>query len=139
MQADMTTIPESLLLYAALVLTVAGGMLLLSHVLGERHRERSTGRPYESGIEPTGNARGRIPAEFYRVGLLFVIFELESVFVYAWAVAARDAGWSGYAGILIFLGILLVALFYLWRIGALDWEVSKAPRKTTADQPEKPT
>ena len=122
MLPDTLSIPQSFSLYAALVLAVAAGMLMLSHLLGERHNERSTGRPYESGNEATGPARGRIPAGFYRVGLLFVIFELEAVFVFAWSLVAREAGWSGYFGILIFLAILLIALLYLARIGAMAWD-----------------
>ncbi len=123
-----TTIIVPFALYCGLVLATAGGMLLLSHVLGEKHCDRTTGRPYESGIEPTGSARGRIPADFYIVGILFVIFDIEAVFVFAWAIAIREAGWVGYLEMLLFLGMLFVALLYLWRVGVLDWNKSRHRR-----------
>lgn len=101
-------------------------MVGLSYMLGQRHRERAvertaTGEPYESGIRGTGSARGRLSADFYLVALLFVIFDLEVAFLFGWAVAARDVGWSGYGGLLVFVAILAVGLVYEWRRGALDW------------------
>lgn len=96
-------------------------MMGLSYILGQRHSERATNEPYEGGITPTGSARVRLSAHFYLIALFFVIFELEAVFLFAWAVAARELGWMGYIEALVFIGILLAALVYLWRIGALDW------------------
>ena len=78
-----------LAVYFAAVLLVAGGMIGVSWLLGERHKERQTGLPYESGLPSTGSARLRYPAEFYLVAMFFVIFDLESVFLFAWAVATR--------------------------------------------------
>jgi NADH-quinone oxidoreductase subunit A len=96
-------------------------MLGLSYVLGERHHEDETGEPYESGILSTGSARIRLSAQFYLVAMFFVIFDLEAVFIVAWALDVRGLGWAGYLEIAFFIGILLVALIYLWRIGGLDW------------------
>ena len=110
-----------LALYVALVLALIGGLLVLSYFLGQRHEEQATGEPFESGIVPAGTGQLRFPVRFYLVGVLFVIFDLEAVFVFAWAVAAREVGWTGYAEMLVFIGILAAALVYLWRIGALDW------------------
>lgn len=106
--------------YFAGVLLVVGGMLLVSYFVGEKHREKATGEPYESGILATGSARVRFPANFYLVAMFFLIFDLEAVFLFAWAVAARSLGWVGYFEVLIFVGILVVALIYLWRVGALE-------------------
>lgn len=120
--------PESLWplgLYAAAVMVVVTTMILLSHVLGQRHRERATSDPYESGMPVTGSARVRLSAKFYLVAMFFLIFDLESVFIFAWAVSAREVGWAGYIEIVVFITILLAALAYLWRLGALDWQ---APR-----------
>ena len=120
--------PESLWplgLYAAAVMVVVTTMILLSHVLGQRHRERATSDPYESGMPVTGSARVRLSAKFYLVAMFFLIFDLESVFIFAWAVSAREVGWAGYIEIVVFITILLAALVYLWRLGALDWQ---APR-----------
>jgi NADH-quinone oxidoreductase subunit A len=110
-----------LLVYAALAIALAASMILISYVLGERHQERATGEPYESGILSTGTARLRVSAKFYLLAMFFVVFDLEAAFLFAWAIAFRELGWAGYVEILIFITILLAALAYLWRLGALDW------------------
>ncbi len=112
-----------LLVYFAAVLVVVGGMLGISYLLGARHRQH--GEPYESGIVSTGTARVRFSAHFYLVAMFFVIFDLEAVFLFAWAVAVKELGWLGYAEVLVFVGVLLAAWAYLWRIGALDWGTSQ--------------
>lgn len=120
-----------LLVYFGLVVVIVGAMLGISYVLGERHRERQTDTPYEGGIVGTGSARLRLDVRFYLIAMFFVIFDLESVFVFAWAVAARQLGWAGFAEVSLFIGLLLAALVYLWRLGALDF----TPRhlRSTAD------
>ncbi|MDP9141705.1 MAG: NADH-quinone oxidoreductase subunit A [Pseudomonadota bacterium] len=111
-----------LALYAALVAGLCVIMLGLSSVLGQRTRlSKSGAEAYESGIISTGGARYRMSAKFYLVAVFFVIFDLEAVYVLAWGVAAREAGWAGYIEVMVFLTLLLVALVYLWRTGALDW------------------
>ena len=109
-------------LYFLIALVVAGSMIGLSFVLGERHSDRATGQPYESGIVSTGSARVRLSVKFYIVAMLFVIFDLEAVFIFAYAVAYEEVGWAGYAGLLVFVAVLVVALIYEYRMGALDWE-----------------
>jgi NADH-quinone oxidoreductase subunit A len=96
-------------------------MLAVSHLLGQRHHERATGSPYEAGILSEGSARVRLSARFYLVAVFFVVFDLEAVFIVAWAVAGRELGWTGYWEMFIFIMILIAALAYLWRLGALDW------------------
>jgi len=110
-----------LVLYAGAVLLLVSVTLLLSYVLGQRHRERYTDRPYESGVEPTGSARLRFDVKFYMVAMFFVIFDIEAVFVFSWAIVLRRLGWQGYAAIAVFIGLLSIILAYLWRIGGLDW------------------
>jgi NADH-quinone oxidoreductase subunit A len=107
--------------YALAVLVVVVGQIGLSYFLGERHQARAMGEPYESGIVATGTARVRFSAHFYLVAMFFVIFDLEAVFLFAWAVAAPELGWVGFAEVLVFVGVLIAAWAYLWRIGALDW------------------
>lgn len=107
--------------YFVAILTVVGIMLGLSYVLGERRREQKTGEPYESGILSTGSGRVRLTARFYLIAMFFVIFDLEAVFLIAWALAARELGWTGYLEVVVFSIILLAALFYLYRVGALEW------------------
>ena len=108
-------------IYFVVVLLLVIAMLALSYVLGQRHSEHATGSPYESGIVSEGSAHVRLSAKFYLIAMFFVVFDLETVFVFAWAVAGRDLGWPGYWELLIFTGVLIAALLYLWRLGALDW------------------
>lgn len=110
-----------LALYAALVFIIVGAMLGLSYVLGERHKERATDEPYESGIVSTGSARVKLSVKYYLIAVFFVIFDLEAAFIFAWAVAFRQLGWAGYIEIVVFIGVLLASLVYLWRSGALNW------------------
>jgi NADH-quinone oxidoreductase subunit A len=119
--------PLLVFLIAAIALVTA--MIGLSAVLGQRHKERTTGDPYESGIIPTGSARIRFDIKFYLMAVFFVIFDLEAVFIFAWACSARRLGWAAYVEILVFVGFLFLALFYLWRVGALDWGTAKHRRE----------
>lgn len=127
--ATVSTPLWPLVVYFFAVLVVVGGMLGISALLGERHQERETGEQFESGIKPTGDARIRFSARYYQVAMFFVIFDLESVFVIAWAVGLLEVGWAGYIEIVVFILILLVGLFYLWRVGALDWGTKAQRRK----------
>jgi NADH-quinone oxidoreductase subunit A len=107
--------------YVVLVGMLVMAMLSMSFVLGERHHDRATGSPYESGILSEGSARVRFSAKFYLIAMFFVVFDLEAVFLFAWAVAVRETGWAGYAEVLLFITVLLATLAYLWCVGALDW------------------
>ncbi len=110
-------------IYFVIVLLLVTAMLVVSYLLGQRHHEHATGSPYESGIVSAGSAHVRLSAKFYLVAMFFVVFDLEAAFIFAWAVAGRELGWCGYSEIVIFIGVLVVALIYLWRLGALDWNV----------------
>ena len=107
--------------YFGLAVFTVVSMIGVSFVLGQHHRERRTGEPYESGNVPTGSARLRFPVKYYLIAMFFVIFDLEAAFLFAWAVSVRESGWTGFFEALVFIGVLLVALFYLWRQGALEW------------------
>lgn len=104
---------------AAVLLVVF--MLVLSHFLGERHREPETDEVFEAGIKATGSARLRFPIHYYLVAMFFVIFDLEAVFIISWAIAIKSLGWGGYVAILVFIAILMVVLVYEWRTGALNF------------------
>ena len=108
------------LFYFALVMVVVLTMLVLSHFLGERIDRPGKNLPFESGIVSVGSAHFRISIQFYLPAILFIIFDLEVVFLFAWAVAVKEAGWPGFVEISVFIFILIAALFYLWRIRALD-------------------
>jgi NADH-quinone oxidoreductase subunit A len=110
----------SLPVYLGAVALVVVAMLALSAVLGER-QPRARAVVYEAGMLPSGSARVRLSARFYLVAVFFVIFDLEAVFLFAWALAARELGWTGYWAMFVFVVILGATLAYLWRSGALDW------------------
>jgi NADH-quinone oxidoreductase subunit A len=110
--------------YFIAVIFVVAGMLALSYILGEHHWDRATGEPYESGIVSTGSAQMRFDIKFYLVAMFFVIFDLEAAFIFAWAIALRELGWPGFGSAMVFIGILMAALFYLSRTGALEWGTS---------------
>ena len=118
-----------LVVYAGAVLALVASMLTVSWLLGQRHQGRETGEPYESGVAPTGSARLRFSANFYVIAMFFVIFDLEVAFIVAWAVAIRELGWPGYMGALLFIGVLMSALLYEWKLGALDWELRSSQRR----------
>jgi len=107
--------------FAFIVILLIGIMLGLSYVLGERHKEKATDEPFESGIPPTGDARLRFSSGFYIIAMFFVIFDLDAAFIMLWAVSFREAGLAGYIGILVFIGLLVVLLVYELSIGALDF------------------
>jgi len=110
-----------LVVYTFLVLGLVTFTLVLSYILGQQHKDRATGEAYESGILSTGSARIRFSSHFYLVAMLFVIFDLEAVFILAWAITFKELGWPGYLAILVFIAILVAVLIYEWRIGALDF------------------
>ncbi|MGH9587261.1 MAG: NADH-quinone oxidoreductase subunit A [Acidobacteriaceae bacterium] len=113
-----------LAVYFAIALLIVVAMISVSYVLGQRHVEPATQSPFESGIVSTGSAHVRLSVKFYLIAMFFVVFDLEAVFIFLWAVAGRDLGWLGYDELLIFVGVLAVTLVYLWRTGALDWYAS---------------
>src|SRR5690625_5205411 len=91
------------LVYGIAVVLLAGGMLTITYFLGERHKERETNEVFEAGISPTGSARLLFPIHFYTIAMFFVIFDLEVVFIVAWAISIKSVGWAGYLGVLTFV------------------------------------
>lgn len=104
-------------------------MLLGGYLLGGRAKARAKNVPFESGVDSVGSARLRMSAKFYLVAMFFVIFDVEALYLYAYAVAIRETGWVGFIEALIFVLILLAGLFYLVRIGALDWTPLRSRRR----------
>ncbi len=112
-------------LYTSAVFVILGITLVFSWFVGSKSRHgRAQDIPYESGIVPVGEAENmRLSVEFFLIAIFFVIFDLETIFIVAWAVAFNEVGWLGYIATAVFIFILLVALLYEWRTGALDWGV----------------
>lgn len=111
------------LLYAMAVAALLGITLIAAWLLGAKSRHtEATDMPFESGIVPVGSAQQtRLSIEFYLIAMFFVIFDLETIFIFAWGVAFFELGWAGYFGASAFIAILLIVLVYEWRTGALDW------------------
>jgi NADH-quinone oxidoreductase subunit A len=117
----------TLVAYFGFVVFLVSAVLIASYLLGPKHSEPATGDPYEGGIVSEGSARVRVSVKYYLIAMFFVVFDLEAVFLFAWAGAVRELGWAGYCEVLGFVGVLLATLIYLWKIGALDW--TRSPRR----------
>jgi NADH-quinone oxidoreductase subunit A len=121
-----------LIIYFGAVVTITGVMLGGAYLLGERHHAKAADEPFESGVVSTGDVHIRFSVHFYLLAIFFVIFDMESVFLFAWSVALEESGWSGFIEALIFISILIATLIYLGAVGALDWR-TRRQRNGTAD------
>jgi NADH-quinone oxidoreductase subunit A len=113
--------PFSLIVYTIAVFFITAALLFVSSWLGEKKPNPEKLRPYESGVIPTGNARLRFPVPFYLVAIFFLIFDVESAFIFSWAVSVKPLGWTGFLEISLFIFILILGLLYVWKKGGLDW------------------
>jgi NADH-quinone oxidoreductase subunit A len=111
----------SLGIYTIMVVVVLAVLMFLATWLGRKRHTPEKDRPYESGVIPTGPARLRVPVQFYLVAIFFIIFDLEAVFVYSWAVAFDILGWPGYFYITFFIVTLFAGLVYVWKKKGLEW------------------
>lgn len=110
------------LMFLVVAALFAAGTILMSHLIVPRRRGARKMSPYECGVEPVGNARGRFSVKFYLVAVLFIIFDVEVVFLYPWAVTFRELGMTGLLAMTLFLVILTVGLVYEFKKKALDWD-----------------
>ena len=120
------------LLEGLLAVVIAGALIILSYVLGKRVRNKVKDMPYESGIVPTGDARARFSVKFYLVAMLFILFDIEAIFLYPWAVVYRELKWFGFGEMLVFVILILSGFFYMWKKGALEWA---HPDRTVGKKP----
>jgi NADH-quinone oxidoreductase subunit A len=109
-----------------IAMTLAAALVAISYVFGKRVRNRVKDMPYESGIVPTGDARQRFSVKFYLVGMLFILFDIEAIFLYPWVVVYREPGLSKFlfGEMLVFVILIVSGFFYIWKKGALDWSGS---------------
>ena len=117
-----------LLLHLILAMALSGILLILSSLVGWRRPSQVKMQAYECGITPTGDARQPFSVKFYLVGILFILFDVEAIFLYPWAFIFKSLRWFGFVEMLLYIGILLVGYFYLWKKGALDWNRPAARR-----------
>ena len=111
-----------LFLFFALAATVAVAMFVLTSVLGPKNPTPEKMIPYECGSETTGGRFVKPSVKFYLTAILFVVFDIEAVLIYPWAIQFRSLGWLGFATMASFITLLIVALVYVWKKGALEWE-----------------
>jgi NADH-quinone oxidoreductase subunit A len=123
----------SILIMIALGAGFALISVLLSRVLGPRKPTPEKAAPYECGMPPVGDARERQSVKFYLVAMIFLLFDIEVAFLYPWAMALRDLGWSGFVQVALFIALLLAGYVYVWRKGVLDWGASDNSRFRSHD------
>jgi len=111
----------SLTIFGILVLIFIVSQLFIAYWLGEKKKNTEKLRPYESGIIPTGTARLRYPVPFYLVAIFFLLFDVEAAYIFSWAIAYKELGWSGWFQISFFIGVLILGLVYIWNKGGLEW------------------
>ena len=117
-----------LLLHLIIAVALAGALTAASVLVGWRRPNRAKQQPYECGVDPTGDARQPFSVKFYLVAMVFILFDVEAIFLYPWAYIYRDMfkvshsfGVYGFVEMLIYIAVLLVGYIYLWKKGALDW------------------
>jgi NADH-quinone oxidoreductase subunit A len=118
-----------ILVQVAIAAVLAAALIAISYIFGKRVRNRVKDMPYESGIVPTGDARQRFSVKFYLVAMLFILFDIEAIFLYPWVVVYRELKMFAFVEMLIFVVLILSGFFYIWKKGALDWAGSDVGRK----------
>ena len=121
MPTSYTDLYFPVLLQALVAMALAAGLLTASFALGKRVRNKIKDTPYESGITPTGDARHRFSVKFYLVAMLFILFDIEAIFLYPWVVVYRELKMFAFVEMLVFAILILSGFFYVWKKGALDW------------------
>jgi NADH-quinone oxidoreductase subunit A len=124
MPGSYTELYFPVLVQALIAMGLAAGLLSVSYLLGKKVRNRVKDMPYESGIVPTGDARQRFSVKFYLVGMLFILFDIEAIFLYPWVVVYRELKMLAFVEMLVFVVLILSGFFYIWKKGALDWSGS---------------
>jgi NADH-quinone oxidoreductase subunit A len=117
-----------------LAVLVAAALITISFALGKRVKDRVKNSPYECGMAPTGSARERFSVKFYLVAIVFILFDIEAVFLYPWAVVYRELKMFAFVEMLLFIVLIVCGFFYVWKKGALDWS-SEVPRLTSRRDP----
>ena len=110
-----------LLLHLLIATVLAGALTTVSVLVGWKRPTRAKLQPYECGMEPTGDAREPFSVKFYLVAMVFILFDVEAIFLYPWAYIFRSLRWYGFGEMMLYIAILLVGYLYLWKKGALDW------------------
>jgi NADH-quinone oxidoreductase subunit A len=113
------------LVQVVIALALAAGLIGVSALLGKRAKSPLKDTPYESGMAPTGSASERFSVKFYLVGMVFILFDIEAIFLYPWAVVYRQLKMFGFFEMLLFIVLVMVGFYYVWKKGALDWSADE--------------
>jgi len=111
-----------ILIFMLIAIGLVGVIILLSEFLGKKTHTVQKDMPYECGMDPIGDARSRYTVRFYIIAMFFIVFDIEAIFLYPWAVVFKPLGWFGLVEMGVFVAILVVGLAYVWGKGALEWE-----------------
>ena len=125
-----------LLIHMGIALLLAAAMLVLSQLLGRHRYSRAKFQPYESGMLPVGDARQRFSVKFYMVAMLFILFDVEAIFLYPWAILLKELKMFGFWEMLVDMVVLLAGLFYVWKKGVLDWAAPEERKRVSPAQAE---
>ena len=117
-----------LLIQAAIAFALSVAMVVMSAMMGKHRFSRAKFQPYECGMTPIGDARERFSVKFYLVAMIFILFDVEAVFLYPWAILLHELKMFGFWEMLVYIGIVLVGLWYVWKKGVLDWGPESQPR-----------
>ena len=118
-----------LLMHFIIAGLLASAIVTLSWIIGQRKPTRAKMSPYECGMAPIGDARERFSVKFYMVAMLFILFDVEAIFLYPWAVILKDLKMFGFWEMMVYIGIFLVGFFYVWKKGVLEWGVNAVSKR----------
>ena len=110
-----------LLMHFGIATALASVIVILSQLIGQHKPGRAKTSPYECGVQPIGDAQGRFSVKFYLVAMLFILFDVEAVFMYPWAIILKELKMFGFWEMLVYIGLVMVGFFYIWKKGVLDW------------------
>jgi NADH-quinone oxidoreductase subunit A len=120
-----------LLIHLLFAFGLAGAIIVLSQLVGRHRYSRAKFQPYECGMAPTGDARERFSVKFYMVAMVFILFDVEAVFLYPWAILMKDLKMFGFWEMLVYVAVIMVGLFYIWKKGVLDWADTRQVHAST--------
>src|SRR5579871_6980879 len=123
------------LIQMVIAIALAGGLIAASTLLGKRAKSPLKLTAYESGMAPVGSARERFSVKFYLVGMIFILFDIEAVFLYPWAVVYRELKMFAFGEMFVFVALIMIGFFYVWKKGALDWAANPEREAPKTDKP----
>ncbi len=121
MPASFPDLYFPVLLQVVIAFAVATGLVAMAFLVGKRVRSKVKGAPYECGIPPAGSARERFSVKFYLVAMVFILFDIEAIFLYPWAVVYRELKLFAFVEMFVFIALILAGFFYIWKKGVLNW------------------